>query len=368
VGAPALQPIAGDDPGWLGFIASQPQATVFHHPAWSRVLAEAYGFRPLVLAQSAADGSVEAGLPLLELRRSLRGPRFASLPFTDYCPPLVPSGSPPAGDGRGEGLEHLTAGLLAWQEAASVREVAVHAPLPATAGIEAATRAVRHVLDLDGSAAELEARMKGTQVLRAIKKARRAGLRATLGRSHQDARAFYGLHVLTRHRQGVPVQPRRFMDLLWKHVIDKQLGFIVLVYLERQPVAGALYLSWNRNLIYKFGASDPRYWELRPNNLVMWTAIEWACEQGYRTLDFGRTDLDNQGLRDFKSRWGAAELPLTYSYLGAAAHPSAAVAARRARLRKLALDAAGRVIRTSPPIVCRASGALLYGRLQGFAS
>jgi lipid II:glycine glycyltransferase (peptidoglycan interpeptide bridge formation enzyme) len=158
------------------------------------------------------------------------------------------------------------------------------------------------------------------------------------------------------------------MDLLWKHVIDKELGFVVLVHLDRQPVAGALYLAWNRNLIYKFGASDPRFWDLRPNNLAMWTAIEWACEHGYRTLDFGRTDLDNQGLRDFKSRWGAMELPLTYSYLGTRAHPSAAVAARRARLRKLALDAAGRVIRTSPPILCRATGALFYGRLQGFAS
>lgn len=356
VGSPALQPIAGDDPRWLEFVASQSPATVFHHPAWSRVLAEAYGFRPLVLAQKAADGAIEAGLPLLELRRSHRGPRFASLPFTDYCPPLTVS------------LEAFTAGLIAWREAASVRDVAVHAALPTTAGIDVTTRAVRHVLDLDGSVAELEARMKGTQVLRAVKKARRAGLRATLGRSLKEARVFYGLHVLTRHRQGVPVQPRRFVDLLWKHVIDKELGFIVLVYLDRQPVAGALYLAWNRNLIYKFGASDPRFWELRPNNLAMWTAIEWAGEHGYRTLDFGRTDLDNQGLRDFKSRWGATELPLTYSYLGAAAHPSAAAAVRRARWRKLALDTAGRVIRTSPPIVCRATGALLYGRLQGFAS
>jgi CelD/BcsL family acetyltransferase involved in cellulose biosynthesis len=364
VGSPALDPIAGDDPRWLRFIASQPQATVFHHPAWSRVIADAYGYRPLVLAQVAADGAVEAGLPLLEVR-SRRGPRFASLPFTDYCPPLVAS---PAGEGLDGGLERLSASLLAWREAARARDVTIHAALPAAAGIEVATRAVRHVLDLDGSVEELEARMKGNQVLRAIKKARRAGLRATLGWSLEDARAFYGLHVLTRHRQGVPVQPRRFLDLLWKHVIDKELGFVVLVYLDRQPVAGALYLAWNRNLIYKFGASDPRFWDLRPNNLVMWTAIEWACLHGYRTLDFGRTHLDNQGLRDFKSRWGATELPLTYSTLGAAAHLSAAVAARRARWRKLALDAAGRVIRSSPPIVCRATGALLYGRLQGFAS
>jgi len=357
----ALTVTGGDDSRWRRFLASRPDATVFHHPAWSRVLSESYGYRPLVLAQSDQERTIVGGLPLLELPRSLRGRRFSSLPFTDYCPPL-------AGESPGGGLENLTASLLAWQRAARVREVAVHGGLPAGPGIEVATRGVRHVLQLDGSAGELEGRMKGTQVLRAIKKARRAGLQATLGRSHDEVRAFYRLHVLTRRRQGVPVQPWRFLDLIWKHVIDQGLGFVVLASLDRQPVAGALYLAWNRNLIYKFGASDPRFWEQRPNNLVMWTAIEWACDQGYRTLDFGRTDLDNQGLRDFKSRWGATELPLAYSYLGAASHPSAAVAARHARLRKLAVDAAGRVIRRSPAIVCRATGALLYGRLQGFAS
>ena len=43
--------------------------------------------------------------------------------------------------------------------------------------------------------------------------------------------------------------------------------------------------------------------------------IRWACEAGFHTLDFGRTDVDNEGLRSFKRSWGASEVELAYTYL-----------------------------------------------------
>ena len=44
--------------------------------------------------------------------------------------------------------------------------------------------------------------------------------------------------------------------------------------------------------------------------------IRWACENGYRELDFGRTDLEQDGLREFKRGWGAEESPLHHTYAG----------------------------------------------------
>src|SRR2546428_4980589 len=60
--APLLVVPANEDSRWLQFLASQPDATVFHHPAWTRALAETYGYRPVVLAQAAAQGAIVAGL------------------------------------------------------------------------------------------------------------------------------------------------------------------------------------------------------------------------------------------------------------------------------------------------------------------
>jgi CelD/BcsL family acetyltransferase involved in cellulose biosynthesis len=167
-----------------------------------------------------------------------------------------------------------------------------------------------------------------------------------------DLAAFYRLHVDTRRRLGVPVQPRRFMQHLFREMVANGLGFVIFACQRDRPIAAALFLAWNRQLIYKFAASDHRYWALRPNNLVLWAGIEWGYGRGYRALDLGRTDAQDQGLRYFKSRWGATETPLTYSYLTGAPGPAP----------KLAMRAMAKLIQWSPAIVCRTLGELLYRR------
>jgi lipid II:glycine glycyltransferase (peptidoglycan interpeptide bridge formation enzyme) len=127
---------------------------------------------------------------------------------------------------------------------------------------------------------------------------------------------------------------------------------MLLAHQAGRPIAGALFLSWNGNLIDKYAASDPRHLQARANNLICAVAIEWACRNGYRTLDFGRTDFEHEGLRSFKSSWGAVELPLEYSYLGT--EP-------RQQQNGYVRGALSKVIQVSPPIVCRGLGEALYG-------
>jgi CelD/BcsL family acetyltransferase involved in cellulose biosynthesis len=102
---------------------------------------------------------------------------------------------------------------------------------------------------------------------------------------------------------------------------------------------------------YKYGASDARRLGKRPNNLLFSDAIRWACEAGFHTLDFGRTDLDNDGLRSFKRSWGASELELSYTYL-ADREPSPEPA-----LRERIMSA---TIQRSPAVVSRLVGEALY--------
>ncbi|MDQ3809210.1 MAG: GNAT family N-acetyltransferase [Chloroflexota bacterium] len=186
---------------------------------------------------------------------------------------------------------------------------------------------------------------------RNIRKSERSELRVEFGHSVSDIKSFYRLHLLTRRRLGVPIQPRRFFDLWRNKLADNGLGFVLSVHLDQIPIAAAVFLSWNGTLVYKYGASDPMYWEHRPNNLLFWTAIRWGCEHGFHTFDWGRTDLDDQGLRDFKTGWGAKEEPLTYSFIANTPFKPSSD-----RLKK----AMGIVIRRSSPWVCRTMGELLY--------
>ena len=345
-GSSSVHVCVPDDPGWLAFLAAQPGATLFHHPAWARVLSQTYGYRSLVLAQSDLDGRIVGGLPAVELR-GLRGRRYVALPFTDHCPPLADS--PVA-------TQTLSRNLSAWRKATGARELVIRDALPAGPGIHLVSRGVRHTLPLAGGSQEILKRLQGGPVARAIRKAEREGVTARVSTSMADLSSFYRLHLATRRRLGVPIQPKRFLESIWRECLASGLGFAVVAGWRSHPVAAGLFLAWNGTLIYKFGASDPRYWNLRPNNLVIWAAIQWGTAHGFRWLDFGKSDLDNQGLRDFKSRWGATEIPLVHSHLSDAPPGPAP---------QLLRQALSRVIRTSPPIVCRGIGELLYGRAAG---
>ena len=328
-----------DDPRWQELLERSPAANAFHHPSWAKLLGECYGYRTFALARLDDGGRVEAGLPVAEVR-SFGRRRWTSLPFTDECMPLGP-------------VDGLAAELDAARAAAVVGRVDVRAPLDVYAGAHAETDAFRHVLELGPDAEHVFAGFRRKQVQQPLEKALERGLvRIELGVEAADlTERYYALHTATRRRLGVPVQPRRFFELVWRRMLERGLGFVLLARAGETTVAGAVFLAWNGTLTYKYSASDPAAWQLRPNNVLLWEAIRWGCENGYCSFDFGRTDAGNDGLRRFKTGWGAVESPLVYTTVGPQPARHGAGGPRRA---------AGFVLRRSPAWVCRGVGELLY--------
>jgi len=181
--------------------------------------------------------------------------------------------------------------------------------------------------------------------------AQKKGVRVEHGNSLEHLKAFYHLHLQSRRRQGIPVQPWKFFELLGKNLIEKGLGFVSLADKDNECIAAAVFLYWNKTLTYKYAAFNLKARRFCPNNLILWAAIRWGCEQGFSLLDMGRTDIENIGLMEFKRGWGCKEVPLVYSTL------SASVA--RPKTGKL-MSELNTIIRHSPLWVCRSAGNLLY--------
>ncbi len=334
--APTGQILEISDPRWLDFSDAAPGACIFHHPAWSELMARAYGFRPFVLAIVDAAGGIRAGLPVIETR-----PRhWTSLPFTDHCAPLALDA---------ESLGRLTDFALASYRDRGLDSLELRWPYPTRPLVRPKDLFVIHNLALDGDF-EAVSRQIHAMHRRNAKNAQKRGVRIHSGTGKDELKAFYALHLETRRRQGTPVQPWAFFEALRSQVLDKGLGFILLAYHEKDCLAAAVFLHWGETLTYKYGASSISGLSLRPNDLLFTEAIRWGCENGYQVMDFGRTDFANTGLREFKSRWGAAETPLTYSFIPAAPD------GHESRLMSLAQA----VIRRSPRLVCRLTGELLY--------
>jgi CelD/BcsL family acetyltransferase involved in cellulose biosynthesis len=340
--APANMGAAGvldpRDPGWERFVATHPDALPFHEPAWAEMLAECYGFRPFVLTISDPGGEIQGGIPIMELRDPLRGRRWTALPFTDRCPPLLASA---------ESDEPLAAVLRSAAADAGIARLQVRSPL---SGFESTTVATTHELDLSPGPDALEGGFSSA-ARRGTRKARREGVVVHRARFEEELTSvYYGLHLQTRRRLGVPVQPRRFFRQLWRQMLEPGLGHLLLATANDVPIAGAVFLHAGRTVVYKFGASDARAWGLRPNNLLFTHAIRWSADAGYAKFDFGRSGFADHGLRSFKTGWGAVERRLVYSALR---DGHAGVGDNAPRLL-------GEVIRHSPAAVCRAIGETLY--------
>jgi len=336
-----LQFIEPDGQDWNTFIGQRPDSNIFHHPAWHQLLGKCYGYRPFAMVMRDPDGSIRAGLPFMEVNRPHRKRRWISLPFSDHCSPLT---------NEPEVLARLSTSLNTLSGEHGNPNIEVRWDLSGTPSEQDCMDYVLHVLSLDQDVEKVKSRIHHSH-LRNVKAAQAHEIQIRRGVSERDLEAFYRLHLETRHRQGVPIQPRRYFKLLHEMILQPGLGFISLAYHGSECLAGAVFLHWNRTLTYKYGASTEAGLSLRPNHLIFWDAIRWGCEQGYSVLDFGRTDLENSGLRIFKSRWGAREIPLRYFNTP---QPDPANGERAF------MSAAQAVISRSPLWLCKLAGEIYY--------
>ena len=329
-----------DDARWAEFVGAHPAAGPFHLPAWAAMIADCYRFRCFALTVQDGGGELVAGLPVIEARSLRGGRRWVSLPFTDACAPLVR-----ADVSRDEALAAVDAYVLA----APVDGLEVRAALPAAPARHPVPAGYIHTLALPTDPAQLHPN-KGHRNYR--NQAVRKGVVVAQGRTAEDMATFYRLHTLTRRRHGVPVQPRRFFDLMLERLIAPGHGSVVTATADGEVLTAAIYLVSNGVLVAKYQGSDPDLPDKRAGYLIDWEMMVSGSTSGCHTLDLGRSDPDGDGLRLYKSLVGGHGSP-------ARLHAHRAQATRRPP-RLGAGDLAARVIRRSPVWVCRGLGEILY--------
>lgn len=338
-------------PAWDEALARWPAASPFHASPWLRTLSAAYGHQFWAVQRAAPSADAPDALLLLGLVRSpLFGTRLVSLPFADEAP-LLGALEPAVGAGLLDAAVELAAGL-------KCRFVEVRG----SAGMPPGTPVFRgyhaHVLDLRPGAASLWQAL-AAPVRTAVRHAERAGVKVSLLNTRAAVADYYELHCRSRRRQGAPPQPWSFFSALAGQVIEPGHGFVALAAAPdgTPPCAGAIFLRHRDQAVYKFGASNEPGRQLRANNLLMWRVVCELCGAGARQLHFGRTDLDQPGLRRFKLGWGAAEFPLHYHRL--------AVTSRRYLSGGAAgLNWSGAIWRSLPDWLNRAAGRWLYRHLH----
>ncbi|MBZ5499125.1 MAG: GNAT family N-acetyltransferase [Acidobacteriia bacterium] len=334
------------DPRWGRLVERHPKASVFHTAGWLESLRRTYGYRIFALTASLPGHELETGIPFCHINSWFTGQRLVSLPFSDHCDPLIDQ------PGR---VSSLLRSLQARPELGNRKYVELR-PLDAACGVETTAtgftccaRFYFHRLDLRSGPGAIYKRFHKDCVQRKIRRAEREKLTVEQGQSERLLRDFYRLHLRTRRRQGLVPQP-----FAWFQNLAGCLGPAMQVraaYLKNQPVAAIVTLRHRDRIVYKYGSSDARSNALGGTQLLFWSAIQEACEQGLHEFDLGRTGCDNPGLIIFKERLGATRNDLAYVRCPAPITSGAG---------KPYFHVLNRVLSWAPLNLLRAAGALLY--------
>jgi CelD/BcsL family acetyltransferase involved in cellulose biosynthesis len=332
------------DSRWDDFVASHPRASVFHRGSWIRALASTYGYRPLVLTSTPPVEPLSDGIPFCEIRSWITGSRLVSLPFADHADPLL--------NERGD-----LSCLVEWIRLASLQHSWRYVELrpllwpdQPNGSLAAGQSFWSHFLDLTPPLEQIFRKFHRSCIQRRILHAERSRLVYEKGRSEEVLSDFYRLLMMTRRRHNLLPQPRA-----WFRNLVRSMGGDAEVRLVRQDgvaVAAILTLRHQRTAVYKYGCSDQNFHRLAGMPFLFWKLIQESKADGVEQIDFGRTDMENHGLTEFKDRLGATRRRIRYLRF-----PDSF---RESRLLTSKLPAAGAVFSVMPDAISSRMGQLIY--------
>jgi len=319
-------------PGWDKLLLKTPNSSFFHSSHWARVLNESYGYRPLYFSEISGSRLVTL-ISMMEVRSILTGKRGVSLPFTDYCELII---------NDKDSFQAALDRLIEYGKKARWKSIELRTGNSLPKEISPSSFYYGHILELSKDKTFMLQQATGNienpsmvalprvapsispplakkifsdfrdSTKRNIKKAIKEGVETNIYTSVESVREFYHLNCLTRREHGLPPQTWAFFKKIHDHIIAMNLGFVVLAAHRGKTIAGAVYFHLGNKALFKYGASEKKYQHLRANNLVMWEAIKYYCQNGYKSLNFGRTEPENKGLLQFKSGWRAKEHVINY--------------------------------------------------------
>ncbi|MDQ3766845.1 MAG: peptidoglycan bridge formation glycyltransferase FemA/FemB family protein [Actinomycetota bacterium] len=306
------------DVRWKDFVNAHPDGLVYQLPSWLRCIERAFPYEPSALAYEDERGSLLGILPLFHQRGLLTGSCFSSLPHTPVAGPLAYD-------------PEVRAALVA----AALRRVEerpgswLQLKLPSLEfeglgdGISSVPWRSTYVLSLAGKDEELRlgSAENHNRIRWAVKKASRLGVQVRPAGSEHDLKAWHLLYLDTMRSLRLLPFPYAFFKAMWEEL--RPAGNMTLLIAEREQdrstelLAGALFLMSGQTVFYAFSARRRDAMSLRPNEAIQWRAIQDARARGFRRYDLGEVPRGNDGLANFKRKWGTREEQL-YRYY----HPS----------------------------------------------
>jgi lipid II:glycine glycyltransferase (peptidoglycan interpeptide bridge formation enzyme) len=98
-------------------------------------------------------------------------------------------------------------------------------------------------------------------------------------------------------------------------LIDSGLGRLYFAYEEREPIAGAFFVGYNKCSYYMLSSAKEKGLQKAAPDLILWTSMKDYQQGGYKVFNFGGLSerelngdpLEKSGLFHFKKRFSTDE-------------------------------------------------------------
>jgi len=289
-----------DEADWEQFVESHLEASQYHALAWGGLIHRVFGHMPYYLMARDQEGQVRGVLPLIYMKSPLFGRFLTSMPFLNY------------------------GGVLC--ESADARDALLNAAAEVARGLEATHIELRQAAPLEIGwpvrSHKVSMRLELPQRYDDLLKAFPSKLRSQVRRGEKEGMTsrhgglellddFYQVFARNMRDLGTPVYGKGFFkDILLTFSKEAR---ICAAYLADRPVAAGFVIGFRQTLEIPWASSDRRYARFAPNMALYNAALRYACTEGYREFDFGRSTI-NSGTYRFKEQWGAKPLALYWYY------------------------------------------------------
>jgi CelD/BcsL family acetyltransferase involved in cellulose biosynthesis len=286
---------------WNNYLSST-HSTVYHTLEWRSVLENLFHYRTFY-ALCRHNRDIVGILPLAFVRSWITGKRVVSLPYSQYGGPIV-------SDVRALDcmVEHLVGYLSQGFEYVRLRpRERLDEGVVDRAGLKKLDYYARCVIPLENRNDDDVREHLHKSVIRSIKASIRAGIHIENCDYQHDGDIIQTMMFQTCKKHGVPPYPPTLLDAIHEKLVSKNLARTFVARLEGRVIAALIMFTMSGEGIYAYNFSDRKYLRLRPNNALIWAAIQWSLENRLSIFDLGISSPQDNQLLPFKKRWGAVE-------------------------------------------------------------
>jgi FemAB-related protein (PEP-CTERM system-associated) len=291
----------GDRGRWDKYVMESSAASCYHLIRWKDVIERSFGHKTYYLLSENNEGQISGILPLVRLKSLLFGNFIVSCPYFNYggmC-------------GDNSGIQDLLlneAIKIAREE--NVKHIELRHINHVINGLPVKTTKVSMRLELFSSSDNLW-KSFSSKLRSQIKKPQKEGMYIRIGRD-DELDNFYKVFSINMRDLGTPVYSKTFFKNILKEFSEKTC--ICTTYTkEGKAVASGFLVGFKDMLEIPWASSLRNYSYLSPNMFLYWSVLKFACENGYRVFDFGRS-TPGEGTYKFKEQWGAKPVQLYWHY------------------------------------------------------